>query len=206
MLDVLLRRPPAPCETTLDDGSRVLLRRLRADDAERLRTGYVLLSNESRRLRWFDTPAEAPVDFLRELDRRDHVAWGALDVTATDGVFLGIARYVRTAPRAATAEVALTVLDPWQGKGVGLLLHAALHRCAARNRVKRFLYDVSEDNARFVRHLRDLGARRGPADHHVVPLQMPVYGRASRVPRDTPAGARLHAVMRALEQAPAVAA
>jgi GNAT superfamily N-acetyltransferase len=197
---------PGPCEYTLGDGSRALLRRLRADDAERLRTGYVLLSDESRRLRFFDQASEPQLGFLEELDRRDHVAWGALDAGVADGVFMGIARYVRVAPRATAAEVALTVLDPWQGRGVGILLHAALHRCAASNRLRRFLYDVSEDNARFIRHLRDLGARRGPAESHVVRLEMPVYGRASRVPRNTAAGRRLHDIMLVLERAPAAAA
>ena len=203
---LLSRSPPPPCEYQLGDGSRALLRRLRADDAERLRTGYVLLSENSRRLRFFDQASEPQLGFLEQLDRRDHVGWGALDAGVPDGVFMGIARYVRVAPKADAAEVAITVLDPWQGRGVGMLLHAALHRCAARNRLRRFLYDVSEDNPRFVHHLRELGARRGSADHHVIPLEMPVYGRSGRVPRGTPAGARFHEVMRALERAKRVAA
>ena len=206
MLERLLARsPPPPCEVQLPGAERVLLRRLRPDDAERLRTGYILLSPQSRRLRFFDQPSEPPLGFLEQLHPRDHVAWGVLDAQAPDGVFFGIARYVRVAPRADAAEIGITVFDPWQGRGVGLLLHAMLHRCAARNRVRRFLYDVSEDNARFVRHLRDLGARRGPADHHVVPLEMPVYGRAARVPCDTAAGRRLAQVMRGLERAKPVA-
>ena len=36
-------------------------------------------------------------------------------------------------------------------------------------------------------------------------LEMPVYGRAARVPRDTAAGARFHEVMRGLERAKRVA-
>ncbi|HZR38065.1 MAG TPA: GNAT family N-acetyltransferase [Nevskia sp.] len=206
MLERLLSRPPPPCEIRLAGADRVLLRRLRPDDAERLRTGYILLSPQSRRLRFFDQPSEAPLGFLEQLHPRDRVGWGVLDAQAPDGVFLGIARYVRTAPKADAAEVAITVFDPWQGRGVGMLLHAALHRCAARNRLRRFLYEVSEDNPRFIHHLRELGARRGPADHHAVPLEMPVYGRASRVPRSTAAGARFYDVMRGLERAKRVAA
>lgn len=202
----LFKASPPPCEYQLPDGSRALLRRLRADDAERLRTGYILLSENSRRLRFFDQASEPQLGFLDQLDRRDHVGWGALDAGVPDGVFMGIARYVRVAPNADAAEVAITVLDPWQGRGVGMLLHAALHRCAARNRVRRFLYDVSEDNPRFIHHLRELGAVRGPADHHVVSLQMPVYGKSSRVPRGTAAGERLYGIMRGLEQARPVAA
>ena len=198
--------PPAACEFGLADGSRALLRRLRADDAERLRTGYILLSEESRRLRFFDQASEPRLGFLEQLDAKDHVGWGALDAAAPDGVFMGIARYVRIAPGADAAELAITVLDPWQSRGVGILLHACLHRCAARNRVRRFLYDVSEDNPRFLHHLRDLGARRGAAERHVVRLEMPVYGKSSRVPRSTPAGRRFYEVMRGLERAPALAA
>ena len=198
--------PPAACEFGLADGSRALLRRLRADDAERLRTGYILLSEESRRLRFFDQASEPRLGFLDQLDAKDHVAWGALDAKAPDGVFMGIARYVRSAPETDAAEVAITVLDPWQSRGVGILLHACLHRCAASNQVCRFLYDVSEDNPRFLRHLRELGAVRCKTESHVVRLEMPVYGRACRVPRSTAAGRRFYAVMRALERAKPVAA
>jgi len=198
--------PPAACIFGLADGSHALLRRLRPDDAERLRTGYILLSEESRRLRFFDQASEPQLGFLEQLDPKDHVGWGALDAKAPDGVFMGIARYVRVEPKSDAAEVAITVLDPYQSRGVGILLHACLHRCAASNRVRRFFYDVSEDNPRFLHHLRDLGAKRSSTERHVVRLEMPVYGRASRVPRDTPAGRRFHAIMCGLEQARAVAA
>ena len=152
--------PPAACRYDLADGTQAVVRRVRAEDEERLRTGYILLSEHSRRLRYFGQPSEMPLQFLGELDENDHVAWGALDLAAPDGLFMGVGRYVRVAANADAAEVAITVLDPYQSRGVGILLHACLHRCAWARGVRRFLYDVSEDNERFIHHLRELGAPR----------------------------------------------
>ena len=198
--------PPAACRYDLADGTQAVVRRVRAEDEERLRTGYILLSEHSRRLRYFGQPSEMPLQFLGELDENDHVAWGALDLAAPDGLFMGVGRYVRVAANADAAEVAITVLDPYQSRGVGILLHACLHRCAWARGVRRFLYDVSEDNERFIHHLRELGAHRVSAEGHAVRLEMPVYCRASKVPRTSEAARRLGRVMAALERAPAVTA
>jgi GNAT superfamily N-acetyltransferase len=66
-----------------------------------------------------------------DLDLRDHEAMIALDES---GEGVGVARYVRNNPPPDTAEVAVTVVDGWQGRGLGTLLLQAISARARRGR------------------------------------------------------------------------
>lgn len=57
---------------------------------------------------------------MTELDHHDHEAMIALDVRGEEA--LGDAFYVRDGRRPDTAEVAVTVVDEWQGRRLGMLL------------------------------------------------------------------------------------
>jgi GNAT superfamily N-acetyltransferase len=64
--------------------------------------------------------SESMVRYLTEIDHHDHEAMIALDEETGEGT--GVARFVRDAKRPASAEVAVTVIDDWQGRGLGTLL------------------------------------------------------------------------------------
>jgi hypothetical protein len=100
---------------TLRDGSRIRLRQS-GSDTDLLRRGFARLSSESR-YRRFLTPvpelSQKTVRYLTELDHHDHEAIVALDAT---GEGIGIARYIRDPHRPEAAEIAVTVIDAWQGK------------------------------------------------------------------------------------------
>jgi hypothetical protein len=71
-----------------------------------------------------------------------------LAVDPDGGQSVGVARYVRDHERRDSAEIAVSVLEPWQGRGVGqALLHRLAHRardegithpsrCASNRRVR----------------------------------------------------------------------
>jgi GNAT superfamily N-acetyltransferase len=67
--------------------------------------------------------------YLTEVDHRDHEALLAVDPGSSKSV--GVARYVRDRERRDSAEIAVAVLEAWQGRGVG---KALLHRLADRAR------------------------------------------------------------------------
>jgi RimJ/RimL family protein N-acetyltransferase len=147
-------------EHTLADGVRVVLRHIRADDAAELRRGFERLSSASR-YRRFLSPARTLTDeqvrYFTSVDGIDHVAIVA--TSADDGSGLGVARFVRLAGDPEAAEVAITVADGAQGKGLGSLLAVTLARAAMERGIRRFRGEVLAGNEVVRRLLEEVGAR-----------------------------------------------
>ncbi len=134
-------------EATLADGTQVLLRLLRAGDAPLLVEGFANLSPESRYRRFLSARTELTEDDLRYLtepDGEQHLALGA--VGSLDGKGLGVARFVRLAGEPTVAEVAITVVDAAQGKGLGRLLLLRLVAAARERGVRSFRCEVLAGN------------------------------------------------------------
>jgi GNAT superfamily N-acetyltransferase len=107
----------------LRDGSRVRIRQGHSSDRDLLLRGFERLSPESRYRRFLAPTPELTEDmarYLTEIDHHDHEAMIALDESTGEGI--GVARYVRDPVRPEVAEVAVTVIDDWQGRGLGTLL------------------------------------------------------------------------------------
>jgi GNAT superfamily N-acetyltransferase len=105
----------------------VLIRQVHSADAPLLADGFARLSARSRQLR-FLTPKKglspAELRYFTDVHDHDHEALGALDHPGGRGV--GVARYVRDADDPQAAEIAVTVIDDWQGRGLGAELVAQL--------------------------------------------------------------------------------
>jgi len=124
---------------TLTDGSRVRIRQGHRSDRELLVRGFERLSPESRYRRFLVPITELTdemVRYLTEVDHHDHEAIIALDEDTGEGV--GVARYVRSHDRPDVAELAVTVVDDWQGKGLGTLLVEVLSARARAEGIVRF--------------------------------------------------------------------
>jgi RimJ/RimL family protein N-acetyltransferase len=132
---------------TLRDGTLVVISRLSPDDAPLLADGFARLSEESRRLR-FLTPkpnlSSSELRYLTEVDGHRHEALGAIDPATGRGVAVG--RFIRDERDPSRAEVAITVADEWQHRGLGKLLLGRLTDRAREEGVERFTALVSEDN------------------------------------------------------------
>lgn len=85
------------------------------------------------------------------------------------------------------AEVAVTVLDAYQGRGLGTLLLGLLSRDAATHGIRTFRAYVLEHNAAMLRIFRDLGATVARHEGSVLQVDVPVPEDAAMLP-DTPTG------------------
>ena len=162
--------PPRPAAegtpVVLRDGSAVLIRQVRSTDAPLLADGFARLSPRSRRMRFLGTKttlSAAELRYFTEVDHHDHEAIGAL--SAADGRGVGIARYVRDAGDPQAAEIAVTVVDDWQGRGLGTELLFRLSGRARQAGINRFTALVAAENVAVAGLARKLGAclaGRGP--------------------------------------------
>jgi protein lysine acetyltransferase len=131
----------------LRDGTQVVIAPLTPADAPLLAEAFARLSEESRQLRFLapkPTLSASELRYLTEVDGHDHVALSAVDPVSGRGV--GIGRFVRDRENPERAEVAVTVADHWQGRGLGKLLLARLSDRAREEGVRRFTALVSVEN------------------------------------------------------------
>lgn len=158
---------PPLLQFRLRDGTPVALRPIVPTDRERLLDGFEHLSETSRRLRFLGSVtslSEAQLEYLTSTDGIDHVAWGALDLSAPDAPGFGVGRWIRLETDPHVAEFSLTVLDAMQGRGLGQLLLATLAVIAESLDVRSLRGYVGRENTRMVTWLQRLGASVQPED------------------------------------------
>jgi len=144
---------------TLRDGTRVILREARPEDAPLVRLGFDQLSDRSRQFRFLRAMprlSEDDLSFLAGADGNEVI--GALGLGAEPPEPLGMARYVRLPGRPDTAELAITVIDTHQGRGLGTLLFGCLAWQAERSGLTGFVALVHHGNRQMRSLLDDLGA------------------------------------------------
>lgn len=122
------------CESfTLPGGGAMRLRLVRPEDRDGLLKAFEQLSMETRVQRWFYPKirlSEQEIDALVSPADDDHGAIVAieLDADGNEKAGIGMARFVRSKDSPDTAEIAITIVDDWQGLGIGRIL---LHRLLA---------------------------------------------------------------------------
>ena len=163
-------------ETRLRDGAPVVVRPVEASDKPLLLAGFRRLSARSRYARFMSPVAELSeeqVRYLTEIDYRDHFAWAAVRGDwPEEGI--GVARFVRLVGEPSVAEAAVTVLDEYQGRGLGTLLLGLLAVAARAAGVKAFRAYVREENEPMRELLLSLGASADFDSPGVLRLDVPL--------------------------------
>jgi GNAT superfamily N-acetyltransferase len=145
----------------LRDGSRVRIRQSRSSDRELLLRSFERLSPESRYRRFLCATPELSGQVLRyltEIDHQDHEAMIALEEQT--GEAIGVARYVRDRKRPQVAEVAVTVIDDWQGRGLGTLLLEVISARAREQAITKFTALILATNDEMMDLVKRLGRVR----------------------------------------------
>jgi len=179
-------------KVVLRDGSVVLIRQVQSADVPLLADGFARLSSESRRLRFLTGKSvltAAELRYFTEIDHHDHEALGA--VNPVDGRGLGIARYIRHGEDREGAEVAVTVVDEWQGRGLGTELLTRLADRARQEGIRHLTALVAADNAAVIGLLHDIrvGSRAIHRESGTVEYEITLPPRGL--------GDELHALLRA---------
>lgn len=169
----------APLEAEVDDDLRVLLRPLGQGDLERVRRAWALLSEESRMNRFWEKPREmhpSRAVALTDTDPYWHVAWVALDPGDDGFPGFGGASFWRDRDRPDRAELAFTIADAWQRRGLATLLFSVLWIEGWRTGLREFTGTCRLENGGMVSWWRGMGgsAERGSRQWELrLPLEPP---------------------------------
>jgi RimJ/RimL family protein N-acetyltransferase len=113
------------------------VRPIEPDDRAALGGLFDHLSEQSRYQRFLspiNELSESQVRYLTEVDHHDHEALIASD---PGGAAVGVARFVRL-DDPTVAEAAVTVVDEWQGRGLGTALTRLIAERAREEGIERF--------------------------------------------------------------------
>lgn len=150
----------------LHDGALVSVRPIAPGDARALGEAFQRLTPETRLNRFhghFNELTPAMLHYLTVVDGVDHVAFVAL---SEDDELVGVGRWVRDRVEPEAAEVALTIADGWQRRGLGRLLLDELVDAAGARSVSRFVAHTLRNNAGIRRLLHAYGdVRARPSEH-----------------------------------------
>ena len=156
-----------PQLVTLRSGDVVGIRPVRPDDAQALVRAYANLSQQSRYRRFFTNMPELPEATLETAVEVDHVNHEALvAVPLLSAEIVGECRFIRLPDQPGTAEAGVTVVDAWQGRGLGPALLACLSERAVEAGIEYFTAEVLAENRTMLALLPHLGQvqteSRGP--------------------------------------------
>lgn len=190
---------PISVRFTLDDGTCILLRPVRPADRDELEQGMEHLSMHSRLLRFFapvEHLSEEQLHYLTDVDQVNHVAWGALDCDTPAVLGIGVGRFVQLEEEPSVAELAITVVDDYQHRGLGKVLFGLLYLRALDVGVRTLRAYFIQDNRTLADRLVALGGTLKTEDN-VVLLNLPVQDQLP----DTPEGHALQGMLQALRAA-----
>lgn len=179
VVDDLTYVPGWSAKAVLPDGTGFILRPLLEEDRDRLEEGFERLSHESRYQRFMTSMEVLPEHYLRyltDLDYRDHFAVVAAieDPVRFDLQGLGIARFIALDCTPNEAELAITIADEAQGRGLGKILMDVLLRAASERGLSALRAEVLPDNTGMRTLAERFGGEKIAAQEGLVTWRIPV--------------------------------
>ncbi|GAA4067339.1 GNAT family N-acetyltransferase [Actinomadura miaoliensis] len=168
---------PASRTVALRDGTRVVVRPIRPEDADAVRELHERCSLESRRMRYFSAkPAPPP----RAIEAFSDPAHGlTLVAEGPDGSLLALAHLIHVLDP-GVAELAFLVEDAWQGRGLGRALTELLVVLGRERGLVELRAATLSENRRMLRLLVSLGGRAQRTDEPgVAEVRLRLDGRGA---------------------------
>ncbi|KAK8815012.1 hypothetical protein WA556_007049 [Blastocystis sp. ATCC 50177/Nand II] len=158
-------------------GRNIIIRPLAPRDRSRFLDGIHNLSNNTLFLRFLSPVKElssSQVDYLLNVDFDDHFALGVVeDKEPYPG--MAIARYIRSYDNPLEAEWAVTVVDAYQGLGLGRVLLYAISKIAYVHGVRVLTATIHPSNQRILSWMAELKAKCTlTEDGRVWKFQLPI--------------------------------
>lgn len=159
-------------ETYLSDGTLLVIRPVRPEDAEYLQSFVRELSPEARQMRFMGSVNELSPEMLAQfsaIDYRREMALCAMAEIEGQDVLVGVARYVIN-PDQKSCEFAIVVSDRIQHQGLGTRLMKGLFSAAQDHGLDVIEGTVLKKNDPMLRLMKELGftQRPDPDDRDVV--------------------------------------
>lgn len=161
------RLPPWHEQVRLANGREVLIRPIRADDAEPLRASFALLQPEEVRQRFLRPVKELSADAVQRLTQpqpRNEFALVAAEPLPPGEALVGAVARASVCAGTRNAEFAILVSHYVAGMGLGRHLMRRLVRWARGKKLDRLYGEVLESNQPMLSLADSLGFRRETSD------------------------------------------
>ena len=158
-------------EEQLNDGTDIIIRPIRPEDAEIEQEFIRGLSAESKYFRFMNSIHELSLEMLvrfTQIDYHNEMALVAIKPGSDGEEEIGVARYL-TNPDKTSCEYAIVVSDKWQGKGIARLLMQKLIDIARNRGLEVMEGQVLTNNFRMLDLMRSLNFQisNDPDDHGI---------------------------------------
>jgi RimJ/RimL family protein N-acetyltransferase len=161
----------------LRDGRSIEIRALSPDDRADLVAAVGRTSARSLYRRFFGLRryfSEKEIDFFLNIDFANHLALVAVVKDSGRRAIVGGGRYVVVRP--GTAEVAFTVVDKYQGQGIGTALMRHLATLARDAGLKELIAEVLPENAPMLKVFEKSRLKRSTkSENGVVHVALQLY-------------------------------
>jgi RimJ/RimL family protein N-acetyltransferase len=147
-----------PRVVTLRSGDVVRVRQVRPGDAPALARAYANLGEQSRYRRFFTVMPELPeatLEAAADVDHENHEALVAVPLLSSE--IVGECRFIRRADQPDSADLGVTVVDAWQGRGLGSALLARMSERALEVGIEYFTAEILAENRTMLSMLPSLG-------------------------------------------------
>jgi RimJ/RimL family protein N-acetyltransferase len=184
------------------EGSRFRVRPIHPSDKDLLQRGFGELSERSKYLRLLQINtklSDVQLNYFTEVDGIRHVAWGILDESGEEPKPVGIGRFVKFKDDKDLAEVAITIIDSHQGKGLGRILFATLNFIACQIGLKKLRYYVSSENRSALNSLKKFTVLNQENDGSLTILDIKAIPNHQAIP-DAPQMQRFIVAMKKVEK------